>query len=48
MGVYAYTWFSLPLDQFGLERPEFPALAEWYARIRERTGYAQQVMIPLT
>jgi glutathione S-transferase len=43
MGVYAYTWFSLPF-----EKPEFPALAEWYARIRERKGYAQQVMIPLT
>lgn len=43
MGVYAYTWFSLPFV-----KPEFPAVAEWYARIRERKGYAQQVMIPLT
>ena len=43
MGVYAYTWFSLPFD-----KPEYPAVAEWYARIRERKGYAQQVMIPLT
>lgn len=43
MGVYAYTWFSLPF-----EKPEFPAMAEWYARIRERKGYAEQVMIPLT
>ncbi|SFG30700.1 glutathione S-transferase [Novosphingobium sp. CF614] len=43
MGVYAYTWFSLPF-----EKPEFPAIAEWYARIRERPGYARQVMIPLT
>jgi glutathione S-transferase len=43
MGVYAYTWFSLPFD-----KPEFPALAGWYARIRERPGFALQVMIPLT
>lgn len=43
MGVYAYTWFSLPFD-----KPEFPAVAEWYARIRERPGFARQVMIPLT
>jgi len=43
MGVYAYTWFSLPFD-----KPAFPAVADWYARIRERPGFAQQVMIPLT
>ncbi|MGF7153204.1 glutathione S-transferase family protein [Novosphingobium gossypii] len=43
MGVYAYTWFSLPFD-----KPEFPAVAEWYARIVKRPGFAQQVMIPLT
>ncbi|EQB09955.1 MAG: glutathione S-transferase [Novosphingobium lindaniclasticum] len=48
MGVYAHTWFSLPLDRFGLDRPEFPAMTAWYARLRERKGYAQQVMIPLT
>ena len=43
MGVYAYTWFSLPFD-----KPEFPAIANWYERIRRRPGYAEQVMIPLT
>ncbi|MCJ2185000.1 glutathione S-transferase family protein [Novosphingobium sp. 1949] len=43
MGVYAYTWFSLPFD-----KPEFPALADWYARIQERPGFAPYVMIPLT
>ncbi|HUD27769.1 MAG TPA: glutathione S-transferase family protein [Novosphingobium sp.] len=43
MGVYAYTWFSLPFD-----KPDFPAVADWYARIRERPGFAAQVMIPLT
>lgn len=43
MGVYAYTWFSLPFD-----KPGFPAIEGWYARICERPGFAQQVMIPLT
>ncbi|MCJ2186517.1 glutathione S-transferase family protein [Novosphingobium beihaiensis] len=43
MGVYAYTWFSLPFD-----KPEFPAISDWYARIKERPGFAQHVMIPLT
>ncbi|MEJ2410694.1 MAG: glutathione S-transferase family protein [Novosphingobium sp.] len=43
MGVYAYTWFSLPFD-----KPDFPAISNWYERIRERPGFAQQVMIPLT
>lgn len=43
MGVYAYTWFSLPFD-----KPEFAAVSDWYARIQKRTGFAEQVMIPLT
>jgi glutathione S-transferase len=43
MGVYAYTWFALPID-----RPELPHLAGWYARLQARDGYASQVMIPLT
>lgn len=43
MGVYAHTWFTLPID-----RPDVPHLADWYARLRERPGYAARVMIPLT
>ncbi len=43
MGVYAHTFFAIPV-----ERPHLPQLAEWYARLRERPGYASQVMIPLT
>ncbi len=43
MGVYAYTWFSLPFD-----KPDFPAIAEWYERIKVRPGFAENVMIPLT
>lgn len=43
MGVYAYTYFSIPI-----ERPALPALNDWYGRLRARPGFAQQVMIPLT
>jgi glutathione S-transferase len=43
MGVYAHTWFTLDI-----ERPVLPQVADWYARLRERPGYAAQVMIPLT
>lgn len=48
MGVYIHTWFSLPFDEFGLERPAFPALSQWYDRLRARPGYTANVMIPLT
>jgi glutathione S-transferase len=43
MGVYAYTWFTLPI-----ERPNLPNLADWYDGLQARDGYASQVMIPLT
>ena len=43
MGVYAYTWFTLPI-----ERPDFPNIARWYAAIRKRPGFAAQVAIPLS
>lgn len=43
MGVYAHTWFALPI-----ERPELCHLADWYRRLQERPGYASRVMIPLT
>ena len=43
MGVYAHTWFSLAID-----RPALPHVEGWYARIKQRPGYAEQVMIPLT
>lgn len=43
MGVYAWTWFSIPI-----ERPEFPNIANWFARLQERPGYATQVAIPLS
>lgn len=43
MGVYAYTWFTLPIEQ-----PALPNIEAWYARLRERTAFVEQVMIPLT
>lgn len=43
MGVYAHTFYNIAVP-----RPEVPHVAEWYARLRERPGYASQVMIPLT
>jgi len=43
MGVYAHTWFTLQI-----ERPDLPNVADWYAGLQARDGYASQVMIPLT
>jgi glutathione S-transferase len=43
MGVYAHTWCTL-----SIERPALSHVEHWYARLRERPGYAAQVMIPLT
>ena len=43
MGVYVHTWFTLPI-----ERPDLPNVADWYAGLQERDGYAAQVMIPLS
>jgi len=43
MGVYAYTFFTLPF-----ERPSLPNMEDWYAGLTERPGFASQVMIPLT
>ncbi|MET0587628.1 MAG: glutathione S-transferase family protein [Novosphingobium sp.] len=43
MGVYAYTWFNLPIT-----RPSLPNVERWYEQVRQRPGYAEQVAIPLT
>lgn len=43
MGVYAHSWFTLPI-----ERPDLPNVADWYNSLQARPGYASQVMIPLT
>ena len=43
MGVYAHTFFTLEID-----RPALPHLTQWYGRLRQRPGYGENVMIPLT
>ncbi|WP_404339651.1 glutathione S-transferase family protein [Sphingomonas sp. MMS12-HWE2-04] len=43
MGVYAHTWLTLDIA-----RPALAHVERWYAQLRERPGYASQVMIPLT
>jgi glutathione S-transferase len=43
MGVYAHTFFTLDIP-----RPDLPHVRTWYDRLRERPGYAETVMIPLT
>lgn len=43
MGVYVHSWFSLDIP-----RPELPHVADWYARLGERPGYAAHVRIALS
>lgn len=43
MGVYAHTFFTLDIP-----RPELVHVADWYARLRQRPGFAENVMIALT
>jgi glutathione S-transferase len=43
MGVYAHTFFTLPID-----RPALPAAERWYGALQSRPGYAANVMIPLS
>ncbi|MES2497792.1 MAG: glutathione S-transferase family protein [Pseudomonadota bacterium] len=43
MGVYVHSWFTLDIP-----RPDLPHVADWYARLRDRPGYAETVMIPLS
>lgn len=43
LGCFIYPWFELPL-----ERPDLPALAAWYERLKQRPAYQTTVMIPLT
>ncbi len=43
VGIYVHRWFALPI-----ERPELPGLAAWYARLKQRPGYATHVAVPMT
>ncbi len=43
LGVQTYRWMVMDI-----ERPRLPNLAAWYARLTERPGFQEHVMIPLT
>jgi glutathione S-transferase len=43
LGVWAYRWFSLPI-----ERPKQPHLENWYERLKQRNPYQTHIMIPVT
>jgi glutathione S-transferase len=42
LGVAAQRWFNLPI-----KRPSHPAVAAWYARVRERPAFKKWIDIPL-
>jgi glutathione S-transferase len=44
LGAMTYRWLSLE----GIERPDWPALRRWYARLSDRPAYREHVMLPLT
>ncbi len=43
LGCAAYRWHVLDFD-----RPDLPALKDWWSRISDRPAYRQHVMLPLT
>lgn len=43
LGCFAHVWLNLDI-----ERPDHPALADWYARLLRRPAYAKLVATPLT
>lgn len=43
MGVYAHSYFAMDIP-----RPHLPNVEDWYDLLKQRRGYAEQVMIPLT
>jgi glutathione S-transferase len=44
LGTFSRRWFGLP----GIERPELPALARWYASLAARPGFQRYLAGPLT
>jgi glutathione S-transferase len=44
VGATAHRWLEIP----GIERPRFPALHAWRARLAERPGFRTHVMLPLS
>jgi len=43
LGVALHRWFLLPI-----ERPDYPRLAAYYERLKQRPGFAQHCAAPLT
>jgi glutathione S-transferase len=43
MGVAVHRWFTLPI-----ERPDYPRLAAYYERLKQRPGYAKHCAVALT
>lgn len=43
MGVALHRWFVMPI-----ERPEYPKLAAYYERLKQRPGFAKHCVMPLT
>lgn len=43
LGCIAYAWFAMPI-----ERPDLPALADWYDRLQQRPAFRKAVMTGLT
>jgi glutathione S-transferase len=44
VGAVAHRWLEIP----GIERPAFPAVREWRARLAGRPGFSTHVMLPLS
>lgn len=43
LGLVAYRWFNLPI-----ERPSYPNVDAWYARLAGRAAFKTHCMLPLT
>jgi glutathione S-transferase len=43
MGVALHRWFLLPI-----ERPDYPRLAAYYERLKQRPAFAQHCAAPLS
>ena len=43
MGTHIYRWFNYPI-----ERPHLPHLQAWYDRFRERPGFKNHIVMPIT
>jgi glutathione S-transferase len=43
LGCVAYRWYTLDIDHADL-----PNLNAWYEHLKERYGFAKNVMMPLT